>query len=245
MSGWVKKRFWAQAEVCAAEGGFTVTLDGRAVKTPGKAVLVVPTEAVADLIAAEFQAQAEVLDPNAMPITRAANSAIDKVSVARTEVTELITAYGDSDLVCYRADGPEALIAREARAWDPLVEWAAQRYGQRPVIRTGIVHAAQPPALLNSMRADVEALSVFELTAFHDLVSMTGSLIIALAVLGQFALPEDLWIASRVDEEWQAEQWGSDEIADALTAGRKQAFLDAARLYFALQHKSIPARAGQ
>ncbi|ATX65199.1 ATP12 family chaperone protein [Roseinatronobacter bogoriensis] len=235
MSGWAKKRFWAQAEVCAAEGGFTVTLDGRPVKTPGKAVLVVPTEAVAALIAAEFQAQDKVLDPNAMPITRAANSAIDKVAVARAEVTELFAAYGDSDLVCYRAEGPEALIAREARAWDPLVDWAAHRYGLRPNVRTGIVHAAQPSALLESMRSDVEGLSVFELTAFHDLVSMTGSLIIALAVLDRFDTPEALWDASRVDEEWQAEQWGRDEIADALTAGRKQAFLDAARLYFALQ----------
>ena len=235
MSGWAKKRFWAQAEVCAAEGGFTVTLDGRAVKTPGKAVLVVPTEAVAALIAAEFQAQGKVLDPNSMPITRAANSAIDKVAVARAEVTELIAAYGDSDLVCYRAEGPEALIVRESRAWDPLVDWAAHRYGLRPNVRTGIVHAAQPSALLDNMRADVEALSVFELTAFHDLVSMTGSLIIALAVLDRFATPEALWDASRVDEEWQAEQWGRDEMADALTAGRKQAFLDAARLYFALQ----------
>ncbi len=235
MSGWVKKRFWAQAEVCPAEGGFTVTLDGRSVKTPGKAVLVVPTAAVAELIAAEFQAQAEVLDPNALPITRAANSAIDKVRVARTEVTELITAYGDSDLVCYRAEGPEGLIAREAQAWDPLVDWTAHRYGQSPVVRTGIVHVPQPPALLASLRADVEALSVFELTAFHDLVSMTGSLIIGLAVLDHFAPPEALWDASRIDEDWQVEQWGSDEIAEALTAGRKQTFLDAARLYFALQ----------
>jgi chaperone required for assembly of F1-ATPase len=235
MSGWAKKRFWSQAEVCAAKGGFTVTLDGRAVKTPGKAVLVVPTEAVAVLIAAEFQAQNKVVDPNAMPITRAANSAIDKVAVAHAEVTDLIAAYGDSDLVCYRADGPQALVAREARAWDPLVDWAAHRYGLRPNVCTGIVHEAQPPALLESMRSDVEGLSVFELTAFHDLVSMTGSLIIALAVLDRFDTPEALWDASRVDEEWQAEQWGRDEIADALTAGRKQAFLDAARLYFALQ----------
>ncbi|PZX39492.1 chaperone required for assembly of F1-ATPase [Roseinatronobacter thiooxidans] len=235
MSGWVKKRFWAQAEVCATEGGFTVTLDGRAVKTPGKAALVVPNAAVAQLIAAEFQAQDKVLDPETMPVTRAANSAIDKVQVATSEVTELITAYGDSDLVCYRAEAPEGLVAREAQAWDPLVDWAAHRYGLRPVVRTGIVHTPQPPALLASLRADVERLSVFELTAFHDLVSMTGSLIIGLAVLDRFAPPEALWDASRIDEDWQAEQWGSDEIAEALTQARRQSFLDAARLYFTLQ----------
>jgi chaperone required for assembly of F1-ATPase len=235
MSGWVKKRFWAQAEVCAVEGGFTVTLDGRSVKTPSKAALVVPNAAVADLIAAEFQAQAEVLDPNTMPFTRAANAAIDKVRISRAEVTELITAYGDSDLVCYRAEAPQELVAREAQAWDGLVDWAAHRYGVRPVVRVGIVHSPQPTALLSNLRADVEALSVFELTAFHDLVSMTGSLIIGLAVLDQFAPPETLWDASRIDEDWQIAQWGSDEIAEALTAGRKAAFLDAARLYFTLQ----------
>ncbi len=235
MSGWVKKRFWTAAEITPCEGGYTVTLDGRALKTPAKAALVVPTAALAELIAEEWRAQGEVIDPEAMPATRAANSAIDKVRGQKAEVTEMIAAYGDSDLVCYRAESPEALVEREAERWDPLIDWCAHRYTVRPIIRTGVIHGPQPKALLANLEADVARLSSFELTAFHDLVAMSGSLIIALALLDRFAPPEALWDASRVDEDWQIEQWGADEEAEKLTAGRKAAFLQAARFYFALQ----------
>ncbi|MFN7003301.1 MAG: ATP12 family chaperone protein [Roseinatronobacter sp.] len=235
MSGWVRKRFWKEADVTQVEGGYTVTLDGRSMKTPAKSALIVPTAALAELIAAEWRSQADVIDPESMPVTRAANSAIDKVRGQKTEVTEIIAAYGDSDLVCYRAESPDTLIAREAEAWDPLVDWCTHRYVVRPVIRTGVIHGPQPQALLSSLQADVERLSSFELTAFHDLVAMSGSLIIGLAVLDRFASAEALWDASRVDEDWQIEQWGSDEEAEKLTAGRKAAFLQAARFYFALQ----------
>ncbi|WP_071797373.1 ATP12 family chaperone protein [Natronohydrobacter thiooxidans] len=235
MSGWVKKRFWKDAEVTPCEGGFTVTLDGRALKTPAKSALIVPTAALAELIAEEWRAQREVIDPESMPATRAANSAIDKVRGQKSEVTGIITAYGDSDLVCYRAESPEALVAREAAAWDPLIDWCAHRYTMRPLVRIGVIHAPQPQALLSSLQADVERLTNFELTAFHDLVAMSGSLIIGLATLDRFAPPEALWDASRVDEEYQIEQWGSDEEAEKLTLARKASFLQAARFYFALQ----------
>lgn len=235
MSGWVKKRFWTDAVVEAAEGGFTVTLDGRSLKTPAKAPLLVPTRAFADLIADEWRAQGDVINPETMPATRAANAAIDKVRGQKTEVTAMIADYGDSDLTCYRAQAPQELVAREAQAWDPLLDWAAHRYGIRPATYVGVIHAPQPAALLASMRTDVERLDAFELTAFHDLVSMSGSLIIGLATLDQFAPPQDLWTASRVDEDWQIQQWGSDEDAERLAAGRERAFLDAARFYFALQ----------
>lgn len=235
MSGWIRKRFWKEAEVTPCEGGFTVSLDGRSLKTPAKSALIVPTAVLADLIAEEWRAQDEVIDPETMPVTRAANSAIDKVRGQKTEVAGIIAAYGDSDLVCYRAERPEALVARESAAWDPLVDWCAHRYSVRPVLRTGVIHAPQPPALLSSLQADVEKLSSFELTALHDLVAMSGSLIIGLALLDRFAAPQALWDASRVDEDWQIAQWGADEDAEKLTMGRKAAFLQAARLYFALQ----------
>lgn len=235
MSGWVKKRFWSAAEVVATEGGFTVTLDGRVIKTPGKAALVVPTEALAALVAAEWAAQGEVIEPASMPATRAVNSAIDKVRGQKAEVGELLAAYGDSDLVCYRAADPEGLVAREAEVWDPLVDWAAHRFGYRPIVREGVMHGPQPKALLVSFEAEIARLSVFELTAFHDLVALSGSLIIALAVIDKFQSPEALWDASRVDEEWQIAQWGEDEEAMQLTEGRKRAFLDAAAFYFAAQ----------
>ena len=235
MSGWAKKRFWTEARIAETEGGFTVTLDGRSLKTPAKSALILPTLALAEMIAAEWRAQGDVVAPDTMPVTRAANSAIDKVRGQKTEVTGIITAYGDSDLVCYRAESPEALVAREAAAWDPLIDWCAHRYTVRPVIRTGVIHGPQPKALLTNLESDVARLSSFELTAFHDLVAMSGSLIIALALLDRFAPPEALWEASRVDEDYQIEQWGADEEAEKLTAGRKAAFLQAACFYFACQ----------
>ena len=241
MSGWVRKRFWAEAVVSPLDGGYTVLLDGRALKTPAKAALVIPTAAVAELIAAEWRAQAEVIDPSTMPATRAANAAIDKVRGQKAEVTAIVTDYGDSDLVCYRAASPTELVDLESAAWDPLIDWAAQRYGQRPLLRTGVMHAPQPPALLASLRADVERLDPFELTAFHDLVAMSGSLIIALALLDGFATPEALWQASRVDEDWQIAQWGADAEAEGLAAVRCKTFHDAARFFAACQQgRSTP-----
>jgi chaperone required for assembly of F1-ATPase len=237
MSEWVKKRFWTEVSVAEVEGGFAILLDGRRVKTPAKAEQVVPTRAFAQIMAAEWRAQPEIMDPSLMPATRAANAAIDKVRGQMTEVAGLVTDYGDSDLVCYRTDTPETLAALEAAAWDPLLDWAAHRYGVRPLVRLGVVHVPQPPALLDHLRADVQRLTAFELTCFHDLVSMSGSLLIALAVIDRFDTPEALWAASRVDEDWQIAQWGADDEAAALTEGRHRTFLDAARFYFALQDR--------
>jgi chaperone required for assembly of F1-ATPase len=235
MSGWVKKRFWADVSVEGADGGFGILLDMRPLRSPAKAPLVVPTLALAEMIAAEWRSMDKIIDPTKMPATRAANAAIDKVADQQAEVAELITAYGDSDLVCYRAEHPDELIAREARAWDPLLDWAAHRYGHRSVTRIGVMHRPQPPLLLDAMRTDVLRLGAFELTAFHDLVALPGSLIMALAHIDGFAGAESLWYASRVDEDWQAEQWGVDDEAVALAEGRKAAFLQAAAFWAALK----------
>ena len=235
MSGWVRKRFWKEAAIAPMEGGYTVLLDGRALKTPAKAALVVPTVQLAELIAAEWQDLGEVIDPNVMPATRAANAAIDKVRGQKAEVAEIVAAYGDSDLVCYRADAPEPLVDLEAQAWDPLVDWVTHRYGVRPALRVGVMHASQPATLLTAFATDVARFDAFELTALHDLVAMSGSLIIGLALIDGFAAPDALWQASRVDEDWQISQWGADQEAEALAAVRGQTFMDAARFYFALQ----------
>lgn len=243
MSGWVRKRFWKEAQVAPMEGGYTVLLDGRALKTPAKAALIVPTAPLAELIAAEWQDIGEVIDPDKMPGTRAANAAIDKVRGQQNEVADIVAAYGDSDLVCYRAQAPEQLIELEARAWDPLLDWCAHRFGVRPELRAGVMHAPQPAALLSAFHGDVARLDAFELTALHDLVAMSGSLIIGLALIDGFAKPEALWRASRVDEDWQISQWGDDDEAEALAATRRQTFMNAARFYFALQQAGpIPKR---
>lgn len=235
MSGWAPRRFWKAAEVAPAEGGFTVTLDGRAIRTPAKVPLVVPTRAVADLIAAEWQAQGEKIDPETMPATRAANAALDKVRGQFDDVAALVAAYGETDLLCYRAASPAALRARQDAAWGALLDWSAGRYGLRWVVVDGVMPAAQPPETLARLAEEVVRLSPFALTAFHDLVAMSGSLVIALAVIERHDTPENLWGISRIDEDWQTGQWGVDADAEAMSARRRQSFLDAAVFFAALR----------
>jgi len=229
--GWKPKRFWTQTQVVPAEGGFTVALDGRPVRTPAKAPLVLPTRALAEAVAAEWEAQEGEVDPMSMPCTRTANSAIDKVAVQYDEVAELLAAYGETDLVCYRAEGPEGLVARQAAAWDPLLDWAATTLGARLVAVTGLIPAPQDTGALDRLAARTRAFDRYELAAFHDLVTLSGSLVIAFAVVHGLADPEELWETSQVDELWQQEQWGADDDATEHRLLKKRAFLHAARFF--------------
>jgi chaperone required for assembly of F1-ATPase len=231
MSGWKAKRFWKTATAEACDGGFTVRLDGRAVKTPAKAAFVVPTLAMAEAAAAEWDAQTGAVKPETMPVTRAANSAIDKLGLQFAEVAELLAAYGASDLLCYRATGPEALVARQAAAWDPMLDWSATDFAAPLVVTAGVMHVDQPPETLARLRALIDGLDAFRLAAFHDLVAISGSLILALAVIRGRLSAEAAFGLSRIDEAWQDEIWGVDEEAAALEAARKQAFHEAARFY--------------
>lgn len=227
MSQWKVKRFWTEATAVPVEGGFTVHLDGRPVKTPAKASLIVPTHALADRIAAEWDVQEGQVDPSAMPFTRSANAAIDKVTAQHAEVADLLAAYGDADLLCYRADSPDGLIARQAEGWDPLLDWAADTLGARLAPVTGVVHQPQDAAVQKNLTDRVHALAPFALTAFHDLVSMSGSLIIGFAALADARPIEELWRLSRIDETWQEEQWGVDDEARAQAAVKETDFLHA------------------
>lgn len=233
MSEWAPKRFWKQTTAEGCDGGFTVHLDGRGVKTPAKTAFVLPTRALAEACAAEWEAQEEKIDPTVMPFTRMCNSALDKVTLQRAEVADMLAAYGDSDLTCYRADSPEPLVQRQAEAWDPLLDWVEERYGVRLEPRQGIMHAAQDPSALERLAAEVHGFEPFRLAAFHDLVSLSGSLVIALAVTERFVSPEEAWAKSRIDETWQSEQWGDDEEAAEHAALKEQAFAHAA-LFFRL-----------
>ena len=228
MSEWAAKRFWKSAEVVQVNDGFTVQLDGRGIKTPARAPLVVPTLAVAELIAAEWQAQGEKIAPETMPATRAANAAIDKVRGQFDEVAGLVAAYGETDLLCYRARFPAELRARQDAAWDPLLNWSADRFGLRWVVTEGVMPQPQPPETLARLNAQVACFSPFELTAFHDLVALSGSLVIGLAVTGGQGTPEALWQLSRIDEDWQAEQWGDEERQHGLALGRWATLVDPA-----------------
>ena len=231
MSDWQAKRFWKKAQAEACEGGFTVLLDGRPVRTPAKAPLTVPTPTMADAIAKEWDAQETVIDPRTMPVTRGANAAIDKVRTQREEVIAMLAEYGDSDLLCYRAAGPETLIGRQAEAWDPMLEWAADTLGARLFVGEGVMHVPQKPEALGKLRDELASFDEFALAAVHDLVSLSGSLVLALGVTRDAIAVEQAWLLSRVDEHWQTEQWGEDEEATAAEKIKKQAFLDAARFY--------------
>jgi chaperone required for assembly of F1-ATPase len=231
MSEWKAKRFWTSAQVVPSDDGFGIALDGRPVKTPAKQVLAVPTEAFADAIAREWDAQAEVIDPRSMPFTRTANVAIDKVVSQKAEVSKMLADYGDSDLLCYRADRPQELVQRQSDLWDPVLEWAAQTYGARLLPRIGVVHEPQSEIALSRLSEPVFAMSHFELAAFHDLVSLSGSLVLALACTQDLYDSGRIWDISRLDEIWQIEQWGADDDAEAVAHIKRAAFLHAKQVF--------------
>ncbi|MBB97490.1 MAG: ATPase [Rhodobacteraceae bacterium] len=233
MSEWAMKRFWTEAGVEPAEGGHRVVLDGRKVKTPAKAELILPTEGLAEAVAAEWAAQDTAVDPLSMPCTRTANSAIDRVAPQRAEVAAMLAAYGDSDLLCYRAEGPEELVARQAEAWDPALDWAETTLGARLEPRTGIMHDAQAEPALAALAARVHQFGPFHLAAFHDLVGLTGSLVLGFAAAANWRGADEIWALSRLDETWQAEQWGEDEEA-AEEAEKKRGDFNHAKRFFDL-----------
>lgn len=231
MSDWKPKRFWKNARAVKAEDGFTVHLDDRPVRTPAKAALIVPTQGLADTIAMEWDAQTEKVDPRTMPVTRGANAAIDKVRPQRDEVIAMLAEYGDSDLLCYRAAGPDGLIERQVKGWDPMLDWAATTLNAPLISAEGVMHVAQPPESLARLHAELSVFDEFALAAVHDLISISGSLVLALAVTRRAIEPADAWALSRLDEHWQVEQWGEDEEATATELTKRAAFLDAVRFF--------------
>lgn len=233
MSEWAMKRFWTETSVQAEGDGFAIKLDGRGVKTPAKRPLVVPSEAMAQAIAAEWDAQVEEVRPDTMPWTRSANAAIDKVADQRAEVEAHLAEYAGSDLLCYRADGPDGLIARQRETWDPLLDWLAERYDVRLSTTHGVMPVEQSKDALERLARTMEPMSDVQLTGFHDLVTLSGSFTLALASTQGFQTAPKLWAASRLDEEWQIEQWGADEEAAEVAELKKQAFLHAVAVYFA------------
>lgn len=231
MSEWAAKRFWTEASVVTTENGYSVQLDGRSVKTPAKALLEVPTAAMAEAIKLEWDAQSEKIDPMTMPVTRTANSALDKVRIQHAEVADMLAAYGDSDLICYRADSPEELVQAQAVGWDPLLKFAEEKLGATLESRVGIMHAPQSKAANQVLTDLTHQLGDFELAAFHDLVSLSGSLVIGFAAIHSHLPVETLWNLSRIDEDWQIKLWGEDEEATAQAEIKRQAFLHSERFY--------------
>ena len=223
-------RFYQDASARAADSGWEVLLDERPVKTPARNSLVVPTRTLADAIAAEWNAQGEKVEPRAMPLTGLANAALDRVAPEREAFACSLAVYGESDLLCYRAEQPELLAARQDVQWDPILAWARRRYDVDFEIVCGIIHRPQGEATLARLRQTVAAFDPFTLAALSQLVTISGSLVIALALAEDGIDLETAWAAATLDEAWQAEQWGEDAEAAAALEARRRDFAAAYRL---------------
>ena len=231
MTEWAVKRFWTTVRVEETEGGFSILLDKTPIKTPAKAQIIVPTRALAEKIAEEWNAQGEMVDPLTMPHTRMTNSAIDKVRAQFDEVVEHLASYAETDHLCYRADGPEELVVRQNVAWDPLLGWASEYLNARLNTGIGILYVPQPIESLSNLRDRISKMSPFSLAALHDLITISGSFVAALAVIYGHKTVEDIWEICQIDEIWQIEQWGCDDLAEAASARKKHDFSLAANYY--------------
>jgi len=220
------KRFYKQVSV---EGG-AILLDGRPVRTPARAPLVLSSPALADAVADEWRAQREDIDPRSMPLTGLANAAIDRVAPDRAAFARPLAAYAESDLLCYRADAPEELVERQADAWDPLLDWARGRYDVHFTVTSGVIHAPQPPATVARLGEALLARDAFALAAMSPLVTIGGSLVAALALAEGRIGAEQAFDMTHLDELWQAEHWGEDQLALEARAARRLDFMAAAQL---------------
>jgi chaperone required for assembly of F1-ATPase len=214
----LRRRFYQTAGVAEQTGAFAVVLDDRPVRTPARETLAAPTKMLAAAIAAEWDAQRDVIDPAKMPLTRLANAIIDGVAAAPDRVAAEIAKYVGTDLVFYRASAPAGLVARQVQYWDPVVAWAREAFTARFVLTEGLAHVAQPPPALAAIRRAIpsnasDAKSLWRLGALSSITSLTGSALLALAVLHGRLTADAGWAAAHVDEDWNMDQWGHDELA--------------------------------
>lgn len=203
------RRFWKDVAIVDR----AIRLDDRPVKTPARAALVLPTDILARAVAEEWRAVGEEVDPRSMPFTGLANAAIDIVSPAPAPFAANLARYAGTDLLCYRATMPEPLVVRQAMTWDPLLAWARGRYDIHFELVEGVMHRPQPPATLDRLGEAVHARGAFALAALAPIVTISGSLVAALALIEGAVDVETVWRASQLDEDWQAEMWGDDPLA--------------------------------
>ena len=218
------KRFYKEAAAAPVDDSWQVALDGRPVKTPARNGLVVPTERLGQALAEEWQDQGEEIDPRSMPLTGLANAAIDRVAPDPASFAESLARYGESDLLCYRAEGPQPLVERQAELWDPLLAWARRRFDIELETACGIMHRPQHGETIERLARAVASRDAFRLAALSPLVTVSGSLVIALALAENAIDLETGWAAATLDERWQIEQWGEDAEAAAMLAARRRDF---------------------
>lgn len=223
------RRFYTEAGFSEDADGFRLTLDGRPANTPARNPLQLPSRTLAERVAAEWAAQEAVIDPARMPLTRLANTAIDGVTPRMAAVAADLCAYAGTDLLAYRAGDPDRLVAAQAAAWDPILAWTRDEFGARVILSEGVMHVAQPADTIQALSAAVTVVTdPFQLTGLHTLTTLTGSLLIALAVLRGRLTPAEAWAAAHVDETFQAAVWGRDAEAEARLETRRTEFEAAA-----------------
>jgi chaperone required for assembly of F1-ATPase len=225
------KRFYKEVSVSAERG---VLLDARPVRTPRKALLALPTNALAGAVAEEWRAQGDAIKPETMRLSGLANAAIDLIAPDPQAFATGLAAYGESDLLCYRADDPPDLVARQLTAWEPLLEWAQTRYDVTFTRVSGIMHQAQPSETIKRLGAAISARNTFELAALSHIVTISGSLVIALAVLERQIEADAAFDVAHLDELYQAEQWGEDWMAADARVLRRADFVSACRFLYLL-----------
>lgn len=213
------KRFYKEATILPRDGGFVLMLDGREARTPARAPLSLPTLAAAELLAAEWNRQGDIIEPSTMPATRLVNSVIDGVAHSMEAVTAEMVRYAGTDLLCYRAEEPADLVARQAEAWDPVLAWAREAWQARLSLGEGVMHVAQPPQAIEALGRAVAvgvgegAGAPFRLGALHLMTTLTGSALLGLAVLHGHSATADAWAKAHVDEDFQIARWGEDAEA--------------------------------
>lgn len=222
------KRFYSRADVSAETAPpFRVLLDGRPVRTPKKQLLAVPSRALAEALAAEWSSQGGEINPASMPLTRMVNTTLDGVVGQEDALRDDIAAFAMSDLVCYRAEGPSDLVARQARAWDPVVAWAETSLGCRFVLAAGLMPVVQPEQIRSNVLRSLARCDGFRLTPLHVMTTLTGSALVALATAAGTLTADAAWTAAHVDEDFQISQWGEDDEA-ALRRTKRLAEMHAA-----------------
>jgi chaperone required for assembly of F1-ATPase len=230
----LRNRFFTDVGTSQVPEGFVVTLDGKSVRTPAGRLLAVPRQAIAEALRAEWDGQAQTIDPARMPLTRLANAIIDGIAERRDEAAADVVKYLESDLLFYRADGPEGLVAKQAAAWDPIVRWAADALGARFVLAEGIVHVRQSDQAITAARAAIPA-DDWIVGALHSITTLTGSALLALALMRDLPDADAIWRAAHVDEDWNFETWGFDDLAVARRAEREAEFRAAALVLDAMR----------
>lgn len=226
------RRFYKLAGIAETDDGrFLVELDGRPASTPGRNRLVLPTRSAAELVAAEFSAQGETLDPMTMLVTRLVNTAIDGVASDPQAVLEDILRFSSSDLLCYRAASPRELVERQAETWDPVLDWVSENFGARFVLSEGIMHVDQPRETIAVLGVHLrQRAEPFRLACLHVMTTLMGSALLALAVEGGALSPDEAWSVAHLDEDWNIRQWGEDAEAAARRAMRHREMMAAAGL---------------